>query len=76
MSEQRESYTTNEQADCTARIFGVVLLLVGLGIAYFVWPTGVADGILAALTLGAMRRAVVAIAIGIASIVVAVMFWM
>ena len=76
MNEQNEAYTTNEKADSTARAFGVVLLCMGVGIAYLVWPSGITDTTLAAMTFGALLRAVAAIAIGVVSLVAAAMFWM
>jgi hypothetical protein len=75
VSDQPASCTTNDQADKTARVFGVALLCAGLALAYLVWPQGIADTTLVATTFGALLRAVAAIGIGIAAVVVAAMFW-
>jgi hypothetical protein len=76
MTDQREAFTSNEQADATARVVGVALLCAGLGIAYLVWPTGASETALAAMTLATLLRVVAAIAIGLLSLFGAVMFWM
>jgi uncharacterized protein YjeT (DUF2065 family) len=76
VTEHRASNTTNEQADATARIVGVFLLCLGLGIAYFLWPSGVLDTTLGAMTFGALIRVIGSVAIGLGALVVAAMFWM
>ena len=75
VTEQSKAYTTNEQADRTARAFGVFLACLGIGVAYLVWPPGVLDATLGTITLGALIRALAAVTIGIASVFVAAMFW-
>jgi hypothetical protein len=71
MTQQNDS-STNDHA---AHVFGLVLLCIGLGLAYFVWPAGVSDTPLGAMTFGALLRAIVAIGISVAALVVALMFW-
>jgi hypothetical protein len=59
-----------------SRTIGSIVLLIGLGIAYFVWPTGALDMALSALTLGALLRAVAAVVVGLAAAIVALLLWM
>lgn len=76
MSEQRAEHTTNEQADATARVFGLIVLCVGLGVAYLVWPAGALDTAFGAMTVGFLVRLVAAVLIGFASVFMLVLFWL
>jgi hypothetical protein len=74
VGEHRE-YTTNEEADATARVFGVLALCIGLGIAYLVWPAGASEITLGAMSLAVLFRIVAAVVIGLGSVAALVLFW-
>jgi hypothetical protein len=59
-----------------SRIFSSLTLCIGVGIAYFVWPTGALDSALSALTLAALLRATGAIVIAVGAAFVALLLWM
>ena len=51
------------------------MLIIGLAAAYFLWPTGITDIPLAALTLGKLFRAFGAIVIAVGAYGLAAMIW-
>jgi hypothetical protein len=46
----------------------LVLLAVGLGIAYVIWPSGITDQSLGSMTFGNLLRAIASGAIGLVAI--------
>jgi hypothetical protein len=56
----------------TGYVFAGFELAVGFGIAYWLWPTGIADVPLSSITLGALLRALGAIIVGLIALIFAV----
>lgn len=69
------SFTTNEQAQATTRIVAVALLLAGLCIAYWAWPSGITDLTLSAIAFGQLLWAISAGVVIAVSLVLFVMLW-
>ena len=63
MSEPNGKFVSNEQARATTAIVGIILLGIALGIAYWIWPEGITDLPLGAITLGQFLRAGAAIVV-------------
>ena len=75
MSDQDGKFITNEQAQAATRKVAVIVLVVGLAVAYWVWPEGITALPLASITFGALLRAIASGAISLIFLFVAVMFW-
>lgn len=54
---------------------GFIPLLIGAGVAYLIWPSGITDQTLASATIGALLRAGVSIVVAIWGFVAAVIIW-
>lgn len=66
---------SNEDARKTARAIAMVFLVVGLAIAYVVWPTGIMDLPLRQMTLDALSRALASVAIALGALVMTATHW-
>ena len=75
MDEQSGKFTTNDQAQATTRVVAVVLLVIGLAAAYWVWPSGINDLTLASITFGALLRAIASGVIALVSCAMTAMLW-
>ena len=69
------SQVSNDTADEVAKFFGIVILVVGLSIAYWVWPTGTVELPLASLTIGTVLRMLASAAFAVASLFASVHLW-
>lgn len=66
----------NADAQATSLFAIVVLLCIGLAIAFWIWPTGVTDLSLAAATIGELLRAIASVVITIVSFALVVLLWL
>jgi len=57
MGEPSGKFVSNESAQAKVRVMAAVLLGIGAAAAYWVWPAGITDLPLAAITFGALLRA-------------------
>lgn len=74
-TEETGKYVTNEEAQASVRIIAAIILAIGFVAAYWVWPGGITDQTLAAITFGGLLRAIASGAIAVAALVVAAMLW-
>jgi hypothetical protein len=63
------------EARATTRGLAVVVLAIGLTIAYWVWPDGITERTLASITFGALLRTIASGAIGLVFFVFFAMLW-
>lgn len=75
MDEQNGKFTTNEQAQATVRVTAVVILAIGLAVAYWVWPSGITELTLASITFGTLSRAIASGVIALVFFVITAMLW-
>ena len=75
MSDQDGKFITNEQAQAATRKVAVIVLVVGLAVACWVWPDGITALPLSSITLGALLRAIASGSIGLIFLFIAAMFW-
>jgi hypothetical protein len=73
--EPRFPAKTMTAGEVAARIFGGTALVLGLAAAYFVWPAGIIDVALGAITFGQLLRIFAAAAIALATIGLTAMLW-
>ena len=76
MSESNGKFISNEEAQASTRVTAAILLAIGLAAAYWVWPSGITDTPLGAMTFGALLRAIASGAIALVSFVFALMLWL
>jgi hypothetical protein len=75
MEEPTPPANTMTGGEVAARIVGGTALVLGLAAAYFVWPTGITDVALGAMTFGQLLRVFAAVGIGLVTIGFAGMLW-
>ena len=75
MEKETEKYVTNEEAQASVRVIAAIVLAIGLVAAYWVWPSGITDQALAAITFGALLRAIASGAIAVVALVFTAMLW-
>ena len=73
--DEKAAVVSNEQAQRTTRWIAAVLFAIGLVIAYAVWPAGVVDQPLGAVTFGALLRSIGAVIVVLGALFVAAMLW-
>lgn len=52
-------------------IVGLVVLAAGVGLAYYAWPSEIADAPLASLTLGMLDQAIYAVCLALMGLLIA-----
>jgi hypothetical protein len=75
MGKSRDEFVSNEKAQRTVWITATLLLVIGLAIAYLVWPSGITDFALAEIRFGGLLRAVASGVIAFAAVVMTAMLW-
>jgi hypothetical protein len=75
VDEPDRKFVSNEEAQATVRRFALIPLAIGFAAAYWVWPAGIADVPLAAVTFGALMHAIGSGLIVLATLVVVAMLW-
>jgi hypothetical protein len=75
MDEPERKFVSNEEAQATTRMVATVLLAIGFVIAYWVWPAGITDLPLAAVTFGALLRAIASGVMALVTLYLVALFW-
>ena len=65
----------DESARRIARVVVTVLLVIGLGLAYWVWPAGITDMPLRDVPLGTLLWAIGAVLVALLTIAIVVRAW-
>jgi hypothetical protein len=68
-----DAFTTNEEAQRSVRWIAIAFLAIGWGLAWWVWPSGVADAPLASITV---RDALWMLASGVLGLATLYGFWL
>lgn len=71
----KPDYVTNKRAQKTGRVMAVVMLVLGLGAIYWLWPSGVMDQPLASITVMTAVRMLWAVALAVFLLYGFVILW-
>lgn len=69
------SQVSQAQAAATVRVVATVILCIGWGVAYLVWPDGITDTAIAAVTIGELLRAIAGGVIAICTLLFVGLLW-
>ena len=75
MTDPNKTFVTNEQALASTRAFTVILLLIALVLAYWIWPSEITGLAIASIKFGSLLRAIVSGLIVLISCYVAFFLW-
>jgi len=75
MSDEKRKYLPDDSGHGMARPMLTVLLVMGAGIAYWVWPDGITERPLAETSLADLVQAGGALLVGLFTVAVAVRAW-
>lgn len=75
MGKPDDGFESSESARTSERIVAVILLCIGWSIAFWVWPSGIADIPLVNITFGSLLPAVASVGIAFAVLVMAALLW-
>jgi hypothetical protein len=67
---------TDDEGKDLARIIAIIILVIGLSAAYWVWPSGITELTLASMKFGALLRAIASGLIVIVFSVISAKVWM
>jgi hypothetical protein len=73
MSEQDGPIANNAQR--SERAMASVVLVIGCGVAYWIWPGGITENTLSQITLAEFARLLASIITAVAFFVMALMLW-
>lgn len=76
MREQKRKYLASNHGDGMARPMATVMLVLGIGIAYWVWPDGITDRPFADIPLSDLVQAAGSLLVGLLTVGVAVRAWL
>lgn len=75
MDERPVKYTTAAQAQATTRLIAMVFLGIGWAAAYWLWPDGVMDAPLAAMTMRTLLWILASAVAAVATLIMAILIW-
>jgi len=75
VDEPSGKFVSNESAQTTVRLIALIPLFLGLAAAYWIWPAGIADVPLAAITIGVLFRVIASGVIAFFTLYVVAMLW-
>lgn len=76
MSQEKRRYLTDESARRLTRPVVTVLLLVGLALAFWVWPEGITDKPFGDVSLSELLEAGAAVLVGLFTFAVVARAWL
>jgi len=75
IEQPKVSYVSNEKAQVTTRLIGAIILTVGLGAAYWIYPAGISDVPFAKLTLRMIGDTMLSVVIVFSAFKIALALW-
>ena len=75
MSDWKRKYTRDESARTAARVVVTILLALGLGLAYWIWPAGFTDPAHGDVPLGSLLWAIGSVVVALLTIMMVVRAW-